>query len=160
MLARSPRSSNRLTKNGYLIDVFPDARKAVMFSNLKSANYLPYIMAARYAKENKLNDCLVMNVHERIADASIANIFLIKNGKLITPALKEGCVNGVMRRFLLEEYKAEETIVTVEDVLAAGEIFLTNAVNGLRWVKECRGRKYDHQMAPQIQDRLVKTIWS
>ena len=154
-------SSNRLNENGYLIDVFPDARKSCdVFSNLKSANYLPYIMAARYAKENKLNDCLVMNVHERIADASIANIFLIKNGKLITPALKEGCINGVMRRYLLEEYKAEETIVTIEDVLAAGEIFLTNAVNGLRWVKECRGRKYDHQMASQIQDRLVKTIWS
>jgi branched-chain amino acid aminotransferase len=153
-------SSNRLNENGYLIDVFPDARKSCdVFSNLKSANYLPYIMAARYAKENKLNDCLVMNVHERIADASIANIFLIKNGKLITPALKEGCVNGVMRRYLLEEYKAEETIVTIDDVLAAGEVFLTNAINGLRWVKECRGRKYNHQMAPQIQDRLVKTIW-
>ena len=153
-------SSNRLNEDGYLIDVFPDARKSCdVFSNLKSANYLPYIMAARYAKENKLNDCLVMNVHERIADASIANIFLIKNGKLTTPALKEGCINGVMRRYLLEEYKAEETTVTIADVLAAGEVFLTNAVYGIRWVKEFRNNKYDHLMASEIQDQLSKTIW-
>jgi len=154
-------SSNQLNENGYSIDVFPDARKSCdVFSNIKSANYLPYIMAARYATVNRLNDCLVMNVHERIADASIANIFLIKNGKLTTPALSEGCISGVMRRYLLQEFKAEETILSIEDVRAADEIFLTNAVNGLRWVKEFRNGKYDHQVASEIQDRISKAIWS
>ena len=154
-------SSNQLNENGYAIDVFPDARKSCdVFSNIKSANYLPYIMAARYAKSNKLNDCLVMNVHERIADASIANIFLIKNGKLTTPALSEGCISGVMRRYLLQEFKAEETILSIEDVLAADEIFLTNAVNGLRWVKEFRNGKYDHPVASEIQNQISKAIWS
>jgi len=153
-------SCNRLNENGYLIDIFPDARKSCdVFSSIKSANYLPYIMAARYAKENNLDDCLVMNVHERIAEASIANIFLVKNGKLTTPSTGEGCINGVMRRHLLEEYKAKETPVTIEDVLAADEIFLTNAVNGVRWVREFRNMKYDHHMASEIQDRLSKTIW-
>ena len=153
-------SSNRLNEEGYSIDVFPDARKSCdVFSNIKSANYLPYIMAARYTMENKLNDCLVLNVHERIADASIANIFLVKNAKLTTPSLSEGCINGVMRRYLMEEYDAGESTVTIEDVLSADEIFLTNAVNGIRWVKDFRNTKYDHLVASEIQDRLSKAIW-
>ena len=153
-------SSNLLNENGYIIDVFPDAGKSCdIFSNLKSANYLPYVMAAKYARLNQLDDCLVMNVNGRIADSSIANIFLVREGKLITPALSEGCIDGVMRRHLLQEYKVEETTVTIQDLLGADELFLTNAVNGLRWIKEFRNSSHDHHMASKIQDRLTQTIW-
>jgi len=154
-------SVNQLNENGFVIDVFPDARKSCdVFSNIKSANYLPYIMAARFAKENKLNDSLVMNVHDRIADASIANIFLVKNSRIITPSLNEGCIKGVMRRYVLEECKAEEAVLTIEDLLAADEIFLTNAVNGVRWVKEFRNKQYNNLVASKIHSQLSKTIWT
>ena len=54
--------TDQLNENGLVIDIYPDARKSCdAFSNLKSANFLPYSMAALYAKENKLNDCLVVN---------------------------------------------------------------------------------------------------
>jgi len=95
-------SANRLNENGLVIDVYPDAPKNCdKFSNLKSANFLPYIMAAHYAKENKLNDCLVLNTAGSIADSTIANVFIIKNNVVITPGLESGCINGVMRRHLL-----------------------------------------------------------
>ena len=148
------------SENGYIIDVFPIARKSCdALSNLKSANYLPYVMAARYAMEHKLDDCLLMNVHDRIADASIANVFIVKKGKLFTPSLGEGCINGVMRRYLLEEIKGEEIMVTIEDLLTADEIFLTNAVNGIRWVRQFRSSKYNNRLATKIQEELSKTIW-
>src|SRR5258705_2912063 len=71
---------NVLNENGLVIDIFPDARKSIdKFSNLKSANYLPYVMAALWAKENKLNDALILNQYERICDATIANIFWVKS---------------------------------------------------------------------------------
>ena len=147
-------------KDGYIIDIFPGARKSCdAFSNLKSANYLPYVMAARYARQNKLDDCLVMNVHERIADASIANVFIVKNGKLLTPPLTEGCINGVMRRYLLEMYKGVEKALTIEDLLEADELCLTNSVNGIRSVKQFRSKKYNQHIAPKIQEELYKTIW-
>jgi branched-chain amino acid aminotransferase len=77
------KSINRMNENGLVIDIFPDARKSCdKFSNIKSANYLPYIMAARHAKEHKLNECLVLNLHERIADSTIANVFFSKDGTL------------------------------------------------------------------------------
>jgi len=146
--------------NGYTIGIYPGARKSCDgFSNLKSANYLPYVMAARYAKQNKLDDCLVMNVHERIADASIANIFIVKNGKLLTPPLSEGCINGVMRKYLLEVYKGEEMALTIGDLQDADEICLTNSVHGVRNVKQFRSKKYDQLIGSKIQEDLYKTIW-
>ena len=147
-------------KDGYIIDIFPGARKSCdAFSNLKSANYLPYVMAARYARQNKLDDCLIMNVHERIADASIANVFIVKYGKLLTPPLSEGCINGVMRKYLLEVYQGEEMTFTPGDLLDADELCLTNSVNGIRSVKQFRSKKYDRRITPKIQQELYKTIW-
>jgi branched-chain amino acid aminotransferase len=155
---------NKLNENGLVIDIYKEAEKSCdKFSNLKSANFLPYSMAALYAKENKLNDCLVINTTGSIADSTIANIFIVKNEIVTTPALDEGCVNGVMRRHLLSEmrhsgYSVQETAVAVSDIKEADEIFLTNAINGIRWVRQFRDKIYTNLKAVEIYNRFVKTI--
>lgn len=154
------RSVNQLNENGYIAGVYTEARKSCdPFSNLKSANYLPYVMAARYAKQNKWNECLVINTHERIADATIANIFLIKGGQVITPPLTEGCVNGVMRKYLIERLPVKETPLTIEDILSADELFLTNAVKGIRWIKQFGDKIYGNLKTRQIHRELVQPLW-
>lgn len=153
-----------LNENGLMIDVFPDARKPTdVFANIKSANYLPYVMAALYAKENKLNDCLVLNTNGKIADATIANVFLLREDVLYTPPLTEGCVAGIMRKFLTENsavtgYTAAEKPITVEEVEAADEVFLTNATYGLRWVRQFRKKSYHNSRSKLIYKRLMETI--
>ena len=157
-------SLNRLNENGLVIDVFPAARKSCdSFSHLKSANYLPYTMAAIYAKANKLNDCLVLNTDGNIADATIANVFLIKEGVIITPGPDQGCVNGVMRRHLLEKmkdagYSIQENPVSVSTLEEADEVFLTNAISGIRWVKQFREKGYLNNLTVEIYNRFIKTI--
>ncbi|HQZ74982.1 MAG TPA: aminotransferase class IV [Chitinophagaceae bacterium] len=157
-------SLNRLNENGLIIDVFPAARKSCdSFSHLKSANYLPYTMAAIYAKANKLNDCLVLNTDGNIADATIANVFLIKEGVIITPGPDQGCVNGVMRRHLLEKmkdagYSIQENPVSVSTLEEADEVFLTNAISGIRWVKQFRDNVYSNNLTVEIYNRFIKTI--
>ena len=139
-------SLTKLNENGLVIDVYPDVEKSCdKFSNLKSASFLPYSMAAQYARENKLNDCLVLNNSGGIADSTIANLFIIKNGIVLTPGLEEGCINGVMRRHLIEKlqatgYELREEVLTVSNLKTADEIFLTNAINGIRWVKQFRDK--------------------
>jgi branched-chain amino acid aminotransferase len=157
-------SANKLNENGLVIDIFPDAEKSCdKFSNLKSANFLPYSMAAQYAKESKLNDCLVLNNSGGIADSTIANLFIIKDGVILTPGLEEGCVNGVMRRHLLTELKSagievNETTVSAGDIKNADEIFLTNAINGIRWVRQFRNSTYTNRQAAQFYNQFVQTI--
>jgi branched-chain amino acid aminotransferase len=161
-----PEHVLQLNENGLVIDIYPLAQKAMdIFSNIKSNNYLPYVMAALYAKENKWNDCLVLNAAGRIADSTIANLFLLKEGTLYTPLLSEGCVAGVMRKFIIENasligHKITEDQITVEDILQADEIFLTNASYGLRWVKQFGDKVFNNSQTKIIYQNLMKAIAS
>lgn len=153
-------SVNQLNENGLVIDIYPGARKSCdPLSNLKSANFLPYSMAALYAKEKKLNDCLVFNTEGNIADSTIANVFLIKGEIIKTPALSQGCVSGVMRRYLLSGlrkagYNVQETSVNETDLEQADEFFLTNAINNIRWVKQCGNTTYTNQYILKIHNHM------
>ena len=147
-----------------MIDIFSDGAKSCdKFSNLKSANFLIYSVAALYAKEKKLNDCLVLNTKGNIADSTIANVFTIKDGVIITPGLDEGCINGVKRRHLLNQLRdggeeVQEMAITVADIEAADELFLTNAINGIRWVRQFGNKNYANTKTAEIYNRFLATI--
>lgn len=157
-------SSYGLNENGLFIDIYPDARKSIdLFSNLKSANYLTYVMAAIWAKENKLNDALVLNTHERICDATIANIFWAKDETVFTTPLSEGSVAGVMRNYVCGKIpqlglKVKEGLLTMDELLQADEVFLTNAISGIRWVKQFRNKIYFNSVIRKIYNELIKTL--
>lgn len=157
-----PLEPNGFNERGLVIDIFPDARKSIdKFSNLKSASYLPYVMAAVWAKENKLDDALIQNQHGRICDASIANIFWVKGENIFTPPLTEGCVAGVMRKRMLDLGKdIEEKKMAENDLVNADEVFLTNAISGLRWVKQFRDKIYDNKVTQDLYVQLNQTISS
>lgn len=59
-------------------------------------------MAALWAKETNLNDAILLNHDNNVADTTIANLFIIKDGIIKTPAITEGPVAGVMRRYLIK----------------------------------------------------------
>ena len=151
---------NELNENGLVIDVYPLAKKSCdIFSNIKSNNYLQYAMAALWAKENKLNDALLLNTNNKIADSTIANVFIIINNEIKTPALTEGCVNGVMRKHIIETLKHNsirvvETIVNIEDIASADEIFLTNAIKGIMWVRQFGNNHYANFETRKIYNLL------
>jgi len=96
-------------------------------------------MAALYAKEQFCNDALLLNNYGRICDSSIANVYMIKDNRIYTPSLQEGCIAGVMRKFLIEHlpllgYTIEETQITEEMINTADEVFISNSIFNIRWV--------------------------
>lgn len=153
-------TENKINENGLSIDIYPIARKSCdVFSSIKSNNYLPYTMAAIWAKENKLNDAIILNCFNRIADSTIANLFIIKNNIIKTPALAEGCISGVMRKYIIEKLHENkitviETSITEEEIFTADELFLTNAIKGISWVKSFKNKKYDYLQIKKINQLL------
>ena len=147
----------QLNENGLEMDIFPDARKSCdKFSNIKSANYLPHVMAAVWARDNNLNDAFVLNQYGHICDATISNVFWIKQGVIFTPPLSEGCIAGVVRKKILrsqiqsEGFLVKESIMTERDLFDAEEVFLTNVISGIRWVKRCRDTSYTNRVSSSI----------
>ena len=151
---------NQLNENGLVIDVFPAAKKSCdIFSNLKTASHLPYAMAARFARENQLNDCLLFNTNNSICDSTIANVFWIADGKIHTPPLSEGCIAGVMRSYLISRllprgYELLEKVCETSDLENADEVFLTNAIHGIKWVKEFRNKNFTNTRTKEIYSRV------
>lgn len=153
-------ATQELNENGLVVDIYKEARKtADHFSAIKTNNYLPYLMGALWAKEQHLNDAIVLNAFDRVADATIANVFIVKDGIIKTPALTEGPVNGVMRRHLLqllrkENIPVEEGLLTVDELLEASELFLTNAIHGIKWVKQLGNSYYQNTTAVRLYKML------
>ena len=153
-------SINKFNENGLVIGLYETAKKSCdVFSNIKSNNYLQYAMAALWAKENKLNDALLLNSNNNIADSTIANIFIIKNGIIKTPALTEGCVAGVMRKHIISILKQNnievaETTINIEDIVNADEVFLTNAIKGIMWVRQFGESNYVNFETRKIYNQL------
>jgi branched-chain amino acid aminotransferase len=157
-----PDENYLLNENGLVMGIYPHARKSTdVFSTIKTNNYLPYCMAALYATAQHWNDALVLNTAGNICDATIANLFIIKNKKLYTPSLSQGCVSGVMRRYILSNiastgYTAEETILQKKDILEADEVFLTNAIWGMRWVQAVEEKRYGNLECMRLFQALFK----
>lgn len=156
--------TTELNSNGLVIDIYPDAKKSCdELSNIKSNNFLHYAMAALYAKKIKVNDCLLLNNYGRIADSTIANIFIIKNEIIYTPALSEGCIAGVMRRFIIEKlqtgFKIIEKEISIDDLENADEVFLTNSIKGIRWVKQFKNSEYTNIIVNHIHRLIIKSIY-
>jgi branched-chain amino acid aminotransferase len=145
------------------VGIYTDVKKSCdILSNLKHNNFLPYALAALHAKNEKWNDAVLLNTEGRLCDTSIANIFLIKDEVVYTPALPEGCVAGVMRRNLVEklaagDYKVVEGKICVDDLLNADEVFLTNSIYNMRWVQSIGDKKYSNEQTQKIYAAIFST---
>ena len=158
-------SNNKLNENGLVMNVFSNARKICDdYSHIKNNNFLCYALGALWAKQHKLNDVVLLNPFDKVADSTIANIFIVNNGIIKTPALSEGCIAGVTRKYLLmlmreEGMPVEETSISVEELMSASEIFLTNSIFGIRWVKEMGKSNYKNQLSSLLFKKFITPLF-
>jgi len=148
---------------GWIIGIYPEARKSIdSFANLKSANYLPYLMAGLFAEKNKWHESLVLNNAGYICEGSKTNIFIVNGGTVFTPGLDQGCVNGVMRRYIMEGlhshgFMIKENPIDTQMLYDADEVFLTNAIRGIQWVSQFDTKQYQHSLSQHIYDKLLRS---
>lgn len=156
-------NNGSLNENGLQLCIYPGAKKSIDdFCNVKHNNFLPYLMGALYAKQHQCNDAIILNNLDRIADTSIANIFLITGQAVYTPSLEEGCVAGVMRKFIIQQllqagYEVIETAITTAALMEADEVFLTNSIYTIRWVAGIGERTYANLLTQKIFQQLRQT---
>lgn len=162
-LQSSPLSPNfyPINSKGLVIDVYPDLRKPInILSPIKSCNALIYTMAGLFKLQNKLDDCLIINDQNRIAEAISSNVFVVKDNKIYTPSLDEGCVAGIMRQVVIDlarknGYKVNDHAkIEANSLLESDEIFLTNAVSGIQWVVGLRQKRLFGLVSRKLSNEL------
>jgi branched-chain amino acid aminotransferase len=157
-------SNGEWNSNGLVLGIYEASKKSCdLLSNLKHNNYLPYVLAALKAKSQKWNDAIVLNTNGRICDTTIANIFIVKDGAVFTPSLQEGCVAGVMRRVVIQQVLKSgidliEKEISISELLAADEVFLTNSIYNIRWVQGIGDITFKNSLTYTIFSSLQSTI--
>ncbi len=128
-------------------------------SRHKTTNYLDNILARNEAKTMGAEEAVMVNSRGRVACASSANIFVIKEGgDVVTPPCDEGALNGIVRRLLLD--CAVETGVNLSEaplgleLLQQGEPFLTNSLIGLRRARLKSGGRAPAALQVEIFNQL------
>lgn len=153
-----------LNKKGLTIGLFADVNKAVdQLSNFKTSSSLVYVLASIHKAKTGLDDCLILNTRSNICDSTNSNVFLVKNKIISTPSIQEGCINGVMRKQVIELAKengftVQEAAIEAEMLRQADEIFLTNAVSGIRWVQFYGNTQYKNESATKLSIVLRNQI--
>ncbi|MDP9079063.1 MAG: aminotransferase class IV [Bacteroidota bacterium] len=151
-----------LNDKGLIMDLFTELPKPTNYlSNIKTCNSLIYVMAGIYKNQNKLDDVFLLNQAGNLCEASSSNIFIWYQKHLYTPALSEGCVEGVMRQVVIDIAKNNNIPVTEAqispDILyAADEVFLTNAGRGIQSVIGFGVRRYFNELSKVLVDELNK----
>lgn len=153
-----------LNDHGLTVDIYPEMRKAVnMLAVHKTLGCQLYVMANLWCMDRGLDDCLLQNDRGNIIESSSGNLFIVSNGVLYTPSLTDGCLAGVMRMqvinlALANGIKVYECSLNPQNLLAADELFFTNASRGITWVGGYRTKRYTHRMARSLTDLLVQLV--
>ncbi|HXB41064.1 MAG TPA: aminotransferase class IV [Bacteroidia bacterium] len=153
-----------LNEVGYTVDVFHDIKKHKnKLSNLKTGNALIYVLAGIYKKDIKMDDCLIINEDGNVCESISSNIFIVKNGALYTPALNEGCVEGVMRRQIIEIAQSHRILcyeipLAFNALMNCDEMFLCNTIQGVRWVEKYKTKVYQSKQASFFIEKLNEGI--
>ena len=154
-----------LNLNGLRIDTFTEIKKPInYFSGLKTTNSLLFIMAGIYKNEKNVDECIIFNEDNLLIESISSNIFVVKNNVIFTPALDQGCLNGIMRNAIIDialakGYSvADEAQLKINDLKTADEVFLTNAISGIKWVMAFGGIRYYNKVSKLLIYELNKTL--
>lgn len=113
-------------------------------AGIKHLNRLEYVLARAEWQDEGIAEGLLLDSEGELIEATASNVFLCKDGVLLTPILDQCGVAGVMRAQVMAcaarmGVELQETRLRLDDVLAADEIFLTNSLHGIRAVQALRG---------------------
>ena len=153
-----------LNVKGYTVDLYTELKKTQSaLSSIKSANCAIYVMAGINKRLNSLDDCILVNEKGVIIEAISSNIFAVKNGVLYTSPIADGCVDGVMRKKIIEIAQANriavyELSIMQNVLLGADELFLTNAINGIVWVVAYKQKRYFNNTSKKLLEKLNELI--
>jgi branched-chain amino acid aminotransferase len=145
----------------YEVDLFKDFYVAKqLLSSIKTTNRMLNITASIFANENGFDNCLLLNDSKNVVEAIQGNIFMLMGNKLITPPVSEGCLNGVMRKQILEIAKKIESLEVVEepispfDLQKADELFVTNVIKGIQPITKYRKKEFGVLLSKVLLEKL------
>lgn len=155
----------QIDKEQYEVELYKDFYvPKQLLSTLKTNNKMLQIVGNVFAKENGYDNCLVLNDEKNVVEALQNNIFMKCGNEIVTPPITEGCLNGIMRKQVLELLRKKEGIVVKEAVISpfdlqkADELFLTNVISGIQPITKYRKKGYSIDFSKELVQLLNSSL--
>jgi branched-chain amino acid aminotransferase len=131
----------------------------VLDPRVKSLNYLNNVLAKAEARRQHADDALLLNQQGHVAEASVANVFVVRAGRLLTPPTTDGALDGITRGAVLELASAlgipcEVRTLGRMDLFAADEAFLTGTGAGILRIASLDGEAIGRAEPGPITERI------
>ena len=155
----------QIEKEQYEVELYKDFYiPKQLLSTLKTNNKMLQIVGTIFAKENGYDNCILLNEEKNVVEALQNNLFMKMGNEIITPPISEGCLNGIMRKQVLELLKKMEDIVVKEAIISpfdlqkADELFLTNVISGIQPITNYRKKSYTIDFSKTVVAQLNASL--
>jgi branched-chain amino acid aminotransferase len=149
----------------YEVDLYKDFYiTKQLLSTIKTTNKMINITGSIFANENDLQNCLLLNNEKNVVEALNGNLFMLIGNKLITPSIEDGCLNGIMRKQVLqvarkiEDIEVLEQLISPFDLQKADELFITNVITGIQPITKYRKKEYKSDLSKVLLKKINDLI--
>jgi branched-chain amino acid aminotransferase len=149
----------------YEVELFKDFHISKhLLATLKTNNKMINVVASIFAKENRFENCLLINEDKNVVEATNGNVFMKMGNQIITPPISDGCLNGIMRKQIIAIVNKMDTIEMIEksispfDLQKADELFISNVITGIQPITKYRKKEFTSEVAKEITNVLNATI--
>lgn len=131
-----------------------------LLSTLKTNNRIVNVVGSVYARESQVDNFILLNHRKQVVEGLNGNLFLINGDIITTPPLSDGCINGIVRKKLIEilkkdsDYELMESSISPFELQKADELFLTNAIMGIQPVTHYRRKNFNTTVAQKLVAKL------
>lgn len=127
-------------------------------SYIKSLNYLENLLEHESVKKEGYDEAIFFNEKGNVAEGCTTNIFLVVNGEILTPNIENGLLPGIIREWVINNFKVKEMELNKDIIDIAEEIFLTNSLLGIMKVSECEDKIYKSKVLDEIRNKYEKFL--
>ena len=131
-------------------------------AGVKVTSWLDNVWSLYEAQKTGFDEVVLLNERGEVAECTAANIFCVKGGKVATPPLTSGCLEGITRGVLLETgagagVPVTERVLSPQDLYAADEVFISSTNRSMLPVSEIAGHKIGSGATP-VLEKLEKVF--
>jgi len=120
---------------------------------LKSLNYLENILEREKCIDEGYDEVLFFNTEGKLAEGSVSNVFFIKNKKIYTPSAECGLLDGIARKFIMNNFDVMEGRFSRSDLTNADSVFVTNSIMGIMKVSSINDKNFGEC---EITKKIIK----
>jgi branched-chain amino acid aminotransferase len=141
---------------GTRVALFPWPRnERGLLAGAKTISYVENVVAANWAAEHNASEALFANLKGHLCEGTGSNVFVVHDGRLLTPPLSAGCLAGVTRALVLELTGASEADLELGKLTEVNEAFLTSTTRGVQPIASIDGVSLPASPGPVTREAMA-----